>query len=96
MFRSSLHVGIKQALFYFIKPEWLSRSVSGAMIFIVAVITPGCSLTPPKPWEKDILARPEMAMEVDLLEQRFLTHIYTSKENASRGQGLGGGGCGCN
>ena len=37
-----------------------------------------------------------MAMDGDVLGQRVLQHIYTSKENSSGGDGVGGGGCGCN
>jgi Domain of unknown function (DUF4266) len=61
-----------------------------------ALLLAGCSLQAPRAWEKDLLARPAMAMESDPLERRFLQHIYTSKENASGGDGVGGGGCGCN
>jgi Domain of unknown function (DUF4266) len=56
----------------------------------------GCSIHPPRAWEKDLLARPAMAMDADPLERRHLQHIYTSKENSSGGDGVGGGGCGCN
>ena len=51
-----------------------------------------CSIAPPQAWEKDVLARPAMAMDGDALEQRFSQHIYTSKENSSGGSGVGGGG----
>jgi hypothetical protein len=60
------------------------------------VLFAGCSSTPVRPWQKDLLAKPGMAMDGDALEQRFHLHIYASKENASGGQGVGGGGCGCN
>ena len=57
----------------------------------------GCgSLQPPQPWEKGHLAQPAMTMGADPLDQRFVQHIYSSKENASGGYGVGGGGCGCN
>jgi hypothetical protein len=57
----------------------------------------GCSgFALPQPWEKGNLARPEMTMAGDPLEQRYQQHIYTSKEAASGGYGVGGGGCGCN
>jgi hypothetical protein len=56
----------------------------------------GCAWAPPQAWEKANLARPEMSMDADPLEQRYSQHIYTSKENASGGYGVGGGGCGCN
>ncbi|GAB6041405.1 DUF4266 domain-containing protein [Endothiovibrio diazotrophicus] len=54
----------------------------------------GCSEV--KPWEKGYIARPEMAFDPDPLEAGFKRHIYDSKEAASGGYGVGGGGCGCN
>lgn len=54
----------------------------------------GCAQV--QPWEKGVLARPEMTFEADPLQARFEQHIYFSKENASGGYGVGGGGCGCN
>lgn len=63
----------------------------------VLVATTGCSnLGQVNPWEKGNLAKPHMTFEGDPLDERFVQHIYTSKENASGGQGVGGGGCGCN
>lgn len=56
----------------------------------------GCAYAPPQPWEKGNLAKPEMTMAGDPLDQRFVQHIYSSKEAASGGYGVGGGGCGCN
>jgi len=56
----------------------------------------GCSSAPPQAWEKGSLAQPGMAMGSDPLGERYSQHIYTSKENASGGYGVGGGGCGCN
>jgi hypothetical protein len=47
-------------------------------------------------WEKGNLAKPAMRLETDPLDARFTQHIYTSKEAASGGSGVGGGGCGCN
>jgi len=37
-----------------------------------------------------------MKMDRDGLEARFMSHVYFSKEAASGGDGVGGGGCGCN
>jgi hypothetical protein len=57
----------------------------------------GCGLIQPvQPWQKGVLAKPEMAFEGDRLESSFAEHIYTSKEAAAGGNGVGGGGCGCN
>jgi len=55
-----------------------------------------CSMQPVQPWEKGILAKPEMTFEGDPLDQKFVEHTYSSKEGASGGAGVGGGGCGCN
>ncbi len=67
-----------------------------ASTLLLAIGGGGCALTPPQPWEKAHLARPEMTMAADPLEQGFDQHMYGSKENASGGYGVGGGGCGCN
>ncbi len=57
----------------------------------------GCMLiTPLQPWEKGLLAKPEMMFEGDRLETGFAEHTYSSKEAASGGAVVGGGGCGCN
>ena len=57
----------------------------------------GCAtFEPPKPWEKGQLAKPEMQFDYDRLDARAQVHVYTSKEGASGGYGVGGGGCGCN
>lgn len=63
---------------------------------LVATTLAGCAVAPPQAWEKAALARPDMTMGGDPLAQRFDQHIYDSKENASGGYGVGGGGCGCN
>jgi hypothetical protein len=49
-----------------------------------------------KPWERDLLAKPQMALDPDPLQTAFDEHIYFSKEASSGGRGFGGGGCGCN
>jgi hypothetical protein len=67
---------------------------------IVAIATccslVGCSFAPPKPWEKDLMAKPEMAMDGDPLEARFSKGVYTSRENSSGDGSAEGSGCGCN
>ena len=49
-----------------------------------------------QPWERDVLARPEMSLDNAALEAAIDDHIYFSKEASSGGRGFGGGGCGCN
>jgi len=64
---------------------------------LLLVVVAGCAtFDPPKPWEKGQLAKPEMQFDPDPLETKTTLHIYTSKEGAAGGYGVGGGGCGCN
>jgi hypothetical protein len=74
------------------------RRVAGALACLIASLAlGGCSLiSGPQAWEKGNLAKPQMSMGGDALEQRYQQHIHTSKEAASGGYGVGGGGCGCN
>jgi hypothetical protein len=67
-----------------------------ALALLAAALLNGCAIEPPRAWERDLLARPEMSMDADPLERRLLSNINTSKENSSGGSGVGGGGCGCN
>lgn len=65
--------------------------------FCLAALLAGCSnLGQVNAWEKGDLAKPAMTFEGDPLDQRFMQHSYSSKENSSGGSGVGGGGCGCN
>jgi hypothetical protein len=60
----------------------------------LAVALAGCTTV--QPWQKGNLAKPEMMFDADPLQSRFEQHVYFSKEAASGGYGVGGGGCGCN
>jgi hypothetical protein len=64
-----------------------------ALALLLAALA-GCAHV--EPWEKGNLARPEMRFDGDPLDARFTQHVYTSREAASGGSGVGGGGCGCN
>lgn len=55
-----------------------------------------CSLEPVQPWDRDTLAQQKMQLVADPLETYLDEHMYFSKEASSGGQGVGGGGCGCN
>lgn len=70
--------------------------LSIAVLLIVSSLLAGCSSLGVKPWERDILAREDMALENSSLDSGFDDHIYFSKEASSGGKGFGGGGCGCN
>ncbi|WP_111641092.1 DUF4266 domain-containing protein [Marinimicrobium alkaliphilum] len=49
-----------------------------------------------QPWERNYLARPEMALEPDPMGALLRSHIHHSKEAASSVSSGSGGGCGCN
>ena len=67
-----------------------------AAITLALACCAGCSSMGVEPWDRDVLARAEMALVVDPLEMATDDHIYFSKEATSGGRGFGGGGCGCN
>ncbi|PVE06662.1 hypothetical protein B472_10185 [Limnohabitans sp. Rim28] len=56
----------------------------------------GCGAPKVQAWDKQDLAKPEMALDADRLETRYSEHIYFSREGSSGGWSIGGGGCGCN
>ncbi len=79
------------------RQAWVKRATAALAALAWLTLLAGCGqLKPPQAWEKGHLAKPEMAMGGDGLDQRFSQHIYNSKEAASGGTGVGGGGCGCN
>ena len=61
---------------------------------LVLLALAGCATV--QPWERDVLARPEMSLDDAALDAPIDDHIYFSKEASSGGRGFGGGGCGCN
>lgn len=62
----------------------------------LSLLLSGCAYEPVQPWEKDLLAKRKMQLDGYPLDNYLDEHIYFSKESSSGGQGLGGGGCGCN
>lgn len=75
-------------------------------IYLLALILGGCSFKEAtvnafkneqvQPWERDILAQDSMKLDPDPMQSYVDDHIYFSKEAATGGKGVGGGGCGCN
>lgn len=66
---------------------------------LLAYLLSACSHFTPQavqPWERGILAREDMALSPNPVQEGLDEHIYFSKEAASGGSGIGGGGCGCN
>ena len=49
-----------------------------------------------KPYERDRLADPIMALDGDPVSASYMQHVYEAREGARGGEGAAGGGCGCN
>ena len=64
-----------------------------ALAGVLGLLT-GCTTT--QPWERGTLADYTMRGDRDPLAGAMIDHVYFSREAASGGQGVGGGGCGCN
>ena len=72
----------------------LAGKVAVGLLASTVVALAGCARV--EPWDRDVLARPDMQIVSDAIETATDEHIYFSKEASSGGQGFGGGGCGCN
>jgi hypothetical protein len=70
------------------------RAVRHLGLIALLVALSGCAAV--KPWQRECLAKPKMALDADpeaaLLEQ----HVYLYREGSAGGYGGSGGGCGCN
>ena len=63
----------------------------------VVVMLAGCSIEPwVKPYERDHLADPIMAVDRDPVSSSYSHHVHESREGARGASGSAGGGCGCN
>ena len=72
---------------------------SGRMIIVLLACygLSGCSIEPwVKPYERDRLADPIMALDGDPVSTSYMQHVYEAREGARGGEGAAGGGCGCN
>lgn len=65
-------------------------------ILLMATTISACSSMGVQPWERDLLAKDSMQLVPDYMDNFMDEHIYFSKEASIGGQGVGGGGCGCN
>jgi len=66
------------------------------MAALATVILSATGCTNVQPWQRKTLADYTMRSDRDPLGMAQLDHICFSREMASGGRGVGGGGCGCN
>jgi hypothetical protein len=71
-----------------------SAGLAATTLLLALGLGSGCTVV--KPWDRDMLSRPDMAFDTDRLESMRRDHVYFSKEATPPGGGGGGGGCGCN
>ena len=67
-----------------------------ALPLLAAALATACASSRVKPWDRDLLAKPEMHFQPCPMVSAIDRHIYFSKEAATGGADVGGGGCGCN
>lgn len=61
--------------------------------FFCLLVLSGCSIV--SPWERGTLAKSHMNLQPSPLQSSLRTHQYGSREAASGGGDVAGGGCGC-
>jgi hypothetical protein len=66
------------------------------LLFVAAAcaLCAGCQNV--QPWERGTLADYTMRGDRDPIGEAQADHVFFSREMASGGKGVGGGGCGCN
>jgi hypothetical protein len=73
----------------------MKRFISSSWLLLLALAaTSGCAQV--KPWERGTLSDATMRADRDPVGTALDDHIYFSREEASGGRSVGGGGCGCN
>jgi len=76
----------------------VSRTVRILLPLVAIAAMSGCSGIEPwvKPYERDKLADPIMALDGDPVSTAYIQHVFEAREGARGGEGAAGGGCGCN
>ncbi len=74
----------------------LAGRVGLALLVIIGLSACGPIEPWVKPYERDKLADPIMALEGDTVSTSYIQHVFEAREGARGGEGAAGGGCGCN
>ena len=70
------------------------KSLCSAVLLTGVLLAAGCKNV--EPWQKRTLSDATMRGDRDPSGQGLADHMWFSREAASGGRGVGGGGCGCN
>jgi len=76
--------------------DWRTSIIKYSFLSAAITLVSGCASLGVEPWERDLLAKEEMALTSSPIDAALDDHIYFSKEASSGGKSFGGGGCGCN
>lgn len=71
-----------------------TRNLLCLLLLCAAGWVSGCKHV--SPWERGALADPVMRADASPVGTMMAEHMWFSREAASGGRGVGGGGCGCN
>jgi Domain of unknown function (DUF4266) len=76
----------------------VARLMGCALAVAMLAGASGCKPLQPwvKPYEREHLADPIMALDPDPVSSAYLDHVFEVREAARGATGGGGGGCGCN
>lgn len=74
----------------------MPSKITKLIVALTVIQLAGCASLGVQPWERDLLAKDEMALDAEKLDIALDDHIYFSKEATSGGRSFAGGGCGCN
>jgi hypothetical protein len=72
----------------------MKRILTFSLLAFAAVFVTGCRHV--HPWERGTLADSTMRADANPLGNMLAEHMWFSREAATGGRGVGGGGCGCN
>lgn len=67
---------------------------SVSILASLLLVATGCVTV--SPWEREVLARPDMSFEGNRTVSAAEAHSADTREGSAGGMGSGGGGCGCN
>ena len=65
------------------------------LLFVISCALQSACTPNISPWERGILAKPQMSFQSNALESSLRKHMQHSKEASTGGHSTGGGGCGC-
>jgi len=72
------------------------RLACAALLLGLLALSAGCAANAVKPWDRDLLAEPQMRYAPNPMLNAVDDHVYFSKEGSTGGMDVDGGGCGCN